>query len=383
MASEADVMSGAHKPANKSADHSSHSAGQVTGSDSSIEIRGLYKIFGKRPRHFMQAVQEGMSKQELQEKHMHVLGLKDINLSMPAGSIQVVMGLSGSGKSTLIRHINRLIDPTVGEVIVGGQDVCKMRSTALRNFRRHETAMVFQKFALLPHRTVIDNVVYGLEVQGIPRDKQETEARRWIDRVGLSGFEDNFPNQLSGGMQQRVGLARALTNDAPLLLMDEAFSALDPLIRMDMQTVLLDLQKELHKTIVFITHDVDEALRLGDRIAILRDGEIIQEGSGQDIVLEPADEYIQNFVKDVNRGRVILAESVMKAGAHAQATVEVAATDHLEAAARLMSDAQSPAVNVVDSNGNLVGHLDLETTVAAIVKQEKRHTSSEGIYSAS
>lgn len=383
MASEADVMSGAHNPTNKSADHSSHSAGQVTGSDSSIEIRGLYKIFGKRPRHFMQAVQEGMSKQELQEKHMHVLGLKDINLSMPAGSIQVVMGLSGSGKSTLIRHINRLIDPTVGEVIVGGQDVCKMRSTALRNFRRHETAMVFQKFALLPHRTVIDNVVYGLEVQGIPRDKQETEARRWIDRVGLSGFEDNFPNQLSGGMQQRVGLARALTNDAPLLLMDEAFSALDPLIRMDMQTVLLDLQKELHKTIVFITHDVDEALRLGDRIAILRDGEIIQEGSGQDIVLEPADEYIQNFVKDVNRGRVILAESVMKAGAHAQATVEVAATDHLEAAARLMSDAQSPAVNVVDSNGNLVGHLDLETTVAAIVKQEKRHTSSEGIYSAS
>lgn len=383
MASEADVMSGAHNPTNKSADHSSHSTGQVTGSDSSIEIRGLYKIFGKRPRHFMQAVQEGMSKQELQEKHMHVLGLKDINLSMPAGSIQVVMGLSGSGKSTLIRHINRLIDPTVGEVIVGGQDVCKMRSTALRNFRRHETAMVFQKFALLPHRTVIDNVVYGLEVQGIPRDKQETEARRWIDRVGLSGFEDNFPNQLSGGMQQRVGLARALTNDAPLLLMDEAFSALDPLIRMDMQTVLLDLQKELHKTIVFITHDVDEALRLGDRIAILRDGEIIQEGSGQDIVLEPADEYIQNFVKDVNRGRVILAESVMKAGAHAQATVEVAATDHLEAAARLMSDAQSPAVNVVDSNGNLVGHLDLETTVAAIVKQEKRHTSSEGIYSAS
>jgi len=190
-----------------------------------------------------------MTKQELQEKHSHVLGLKDINLSMPAGSIQVVMGLSGSGKSTLIRHINRLIDPTVGEVVVGGEDVCKMGAGALRAFRRHQTAMVFQKFALLPHRTVLNNVVYGLEVQGVSREKQETEARRWIDRVGLAGFEDNYPNQLSGGMQQRVGLARALTNDAPLLLMDEAFSALDPLIRMDMQSVLLSFRKEQGKTL--------------------------------------------------------------------------------------------------------------------------------------
>ena len=357
-------------------------ASETRTSNSSIDICGLYKIFGKRPAHFMDAVKEGMSKQELQEKHGHVLGLKDINLSMPAGSIQVVMGLSGSGKSTLIRHINRLIDPTVGEVIVGGDDVCKMRRAALRNFRRHETAMVFQKFALLPHRTVLNNVVYGLEVQGVPRDRQETDARRWIDRVGLSGFEDNFPNQLSGGMQQRVGLARALTNDAPLLLMDEAFSALDPLIRMDMQSVLLELQQELHKTIVFITHDVDEALRLGDRIAILRDGEIIQEGSGQDIVLEPADEYIQNFVKDVNRGRVILAESVMKQGSRSDINVTVSSNDNLENTARVISDAGVGAVNVTDSDGNVVGHLDLETTVAAIVKQEKRHTSATGDYTA-
>lgn len=352
----------------------SESDGMAANSRSSVEIRGLYKIFGKRPDRFIDAVKDGMSKQELQEKHGHVLGLKDINLSTQAGSIQVVMGLSGSGKSTLIRHINRLIDPTVGEVLVGGEDVCRMNRKALRDFRRHQTAMVFQKFALLPHRTVLKNVVYGLEVQGVPRDRQESEARRWIDRVGLSGFEDNYPNQLSGGMQQRVGLARALANDAPLLLMDEAFSALDPLIRMDMQSVLLDLQSELHKTIIFITHDVDEALRLGDRIAILRDGEIIQEGTGQDIVLDPADEYIQNFVKDVNRSRVILTESVMAEGPHEDAVAEISVTDHLETAARSLSEGDACAVNITNESGTVVGHLDLETTVAAIVKQEDRHT---------
>ena len=350
--------------------------------NSSIDIRGLYKIFGKRPNAFMDAVKEGMSKQELQEKHNHVLGLKDINLSMPAGSIQVVMGLSGSGKSTLIRHINRLIDPTVGEVVVGGEDVCKMGGGALRAFRRHQTAMVFQKFALLPHRTVLKNVVYGLEVQGVPLAKQETEARRWIDRVGLAGFEDNYPNQLSGGMQQRVGLARALTNDAPLLLMDEAFSALDPLIRMDMQSVLLDLQKELNKTIVFITHDVDEALRLGDRIAILRDGEVIQEGTGQDIVLEPADEYIQNFVKDVNRARVVRADSVMTPGADSSTSLEVSANDNLEVVARVMSNAKSSKVNVLADDGQVLGHLTLEATVAAIVKQDTRHTTEGSEFNA-
>jgi len=218
----------------------------ATDSAVDIEIRGLYKIFGRNGQDHVQAVKDGMSKTELQEKHGHVLGLKDINLTMPAGSIQVVMGLSGSGKSTLIRHINRLIDPTVGELVVGGEDVCGMKTRALREFRRHKTAMVFQKFALLPHRTVMQNVVYGLELQGVDKTTQKREASRWIDRVGLAGFEDNYPNQLSGGMQQRVGLARALTNDAPLLLMDEAFSALDPLIRMDMQTVLLYLPADIN-----------------------------------------------------------------------------------------------------------------------------------------
>jgi glycine betaine/proline transport system ATP-binding protein len=235
-------------------------------------------------------------------KHGHVLGLKDINISMPAGGIQVIMGLSGSGKSTLIRHINRLIDPTSGEVVIGDEDVVKMDDAQLREFRRHQTAMVFQKFALLPHRTVLENTLYGLEIQGAPRSRHIGCAMRWIERVGLKGFESKYPNQLSGGMQQRVGLARALANDAPILLMDEAFSALDPLIRVDMQTVLLDLQKEIKKTIVFITHDLDEALRLGDRIAILRDGEVVQQGTGQDIVMNPADDYIASFVREVNRG---------------------------------------------------------------------------------
>ena len=209
--------------------------------DTGIEIRHLYKIFGPNGMFYIDAVMQGMTKAELLEAHGHVLGLKDINISMPAGCIQVVMGLSGSGKSTLIRHINCLIDLTVGEVLVGGVDVAKMSRKELLQFRRHQTAMVFQKFALLPHRTVLGNTVYGLEIQGLPRDKQEEAARYWIERVGLSGFEDNYPNQLSGGMQQRVGLARALTNDAPIILMDEPFSALDPLIRMDMQGILLDL----------------------------------------------------------------------------------------------------------------------------------------------
>ncbi|MCC0030019.1 MAG: glycine betaine/L-proline ABC transporter ATP-binding protein [Brucellaceae bacterium] len=334
-----------------------------------IEVKELYKIFGTNPGAYIDAVKQGMTKAELNEKHGHVLGLRDINIEMPAGGIQVVMGLSGSGKSTLIRHINRLIDPTAGEVLVGGQDVVKMNANELREFRRHKTAMVFQKFALLPHRTVLDNTVYGLEIQGLPRSKQEEEARRWIDRVGLSGFENHYPNQLSGGMQQRVGLARALTNDAPILLMDEAFSALDPLIRMDMQTVLLDLQKEIRKTVVFITHDLDEALRLGDRIAILRDGEIVQQGSGQDIVLRPADDYISSFVKEVNRGRVILTSTIMKrlkrkADAKGPA---VGAHTVLEDAAKIMSDAGVTEAHVVDEAGKPVGQIAIQDVIAAMV----------------
>ncbi|WP_289036292.1 glycine betaine/L-proline ABC transporter ATP-binding protein [uncultured Roseibium sp.] len=332
-----------------------------------IEIRNLYKIFGPDGETMVEKVKAGMSKTELNESFNHVLGLNNINISMPGGKIQVVMGLSGSGKSTLIRHINRLIDPTDGEVLYGDEDVCKMSSGELREFRRHKTAMVFQKFALLPHRTVMKNTVYGLEIQGVGAKEAEERAARWIARVGLEGFEDYYPNQLSGGMQQRVGLARALTNDADILLMDEAFSALDPLIRMDMQSVLLDLQEELQKTIVFITHDLDEALRLGDHIAILRDGAVIQQGTGQDIVLNPADEYISSFVKEVNRGRVIIVDTVMDRDNKLEGGLTIPTGVMLEEAAKSFADSGESKANVVDASGTPVGILTVQDTITAMV----------------
>jgi glycine betaine/proline transport system ATP-binding protein len=337
-----------------------------------IEIKKLYKIFGPNGAAYVKLVEDGVTKTELNAKHGHVLGLRDINISMPAGGIQVIMGLSGSGKSTLIRHINRLIDPTSGEVVIGGEDVVKMDAQQLREFRRHRTAMVFQKFALLPHRTVLENTLYGLEIQGTPRNKQVDCAMRWIERVGLKGFESKYPNQLSGGMQQRVGLARALANDAPILLMDEAFSALDPLIRVDMQTVLLDLQKEIKKTIVFITHDLDEALRLGDRIAILRDGEVVQQGTGQDIVMNPADDYISSFVREVNRARVINVETVatVPTASARELKVTVPVGSKLEDAARAMTLAGENEVAVVDEAGQPIGIITLPQAVHAMVNSQ-------------
>ena len=280
-------------------------------SETKIQIKNLYKIFGKNPKSALEQVKDGLNKDELLEKHNHVLGLKDINLDIEEKSIQVVMGLSGSGKSTLIRHINRLIEPTDGSVVVDGDEVLKMNDESLRNFRRTKTAMVFQRFALLPHKTVLQNTLFGLHIQNIDEKEADTRARRWIDRVGLSGYEEKYPQHLSGGMQQRVGLARALTNDGEILLMDEAFSALDPLIRKDMQDILLELQDELHKTVVFITHDLDEALKIGDRIAILKDGIMDQEGIPAEILLKPKTKYVSDFVEDVNRARVIKAKHIM------------------------------------------------------------------------
>ena len=277
-----------------------------------IKISNLYKVFGKNPSGAMDHVRKGASKQELLDNHGHVLGLRDINIDIPERQIQVIMGLSGSGKSTLIRHINRLIEPTEGQVVVDGVDVLQMSADDLREFRRHKQSMVFQKFALLPHRTVAQNAAYGLTVQGIAEDEAKERAQRWIDRVGLGGFENHFPAQLSGGMQQRVGLARALATDAEILLMDEAFSALDPLIRTDMQDVLLELQKELNKTIIFITHDLDEALKLADHLVILKDGLIVQNDEPQQILINPKDPYIEDFVSDINRARVLRVRSIMK-----------------------------------------------------------------------
>ncbi len=344
-----------------------------------IQIRNLYKIFGPHSARYVEAVRNGMSKTELNARHHHVLGLKDISIDVPSGCIQVIMGLSGSGKSTLIRHVNRLIDPTVGEVLVDGVDVVKMNRTELREFRRHQTAMVFQKFALLPHRTVVENTIYGLEVQGVQRAKRLDIAMAWLERVGLKGFERRYPSQLSGGMQQRVGLARALSNNAPVLLMDEAYSALDPLIRTDMQTVLLDLQKEIKKTILFITHDLDEALRLGDQIAILRDGEVIQQGTSQDIVLRPADAYVANFVKEVNRGRVVHVEAVMKPAPPGTpvtgAWVPAGAT--IEEAIRKLSGSPDLEVAVVGPDGQALGLVDLRLLASAMVSPQGAASPAE------
>ncbi|MCC6008362.1 MAG: glycine betaine/L-proline ABC transporter ATP-binding protein [Rhodobacteraceae bacterium] len=333
-----------------------------------IEIRNLWKIFGANGAAMIDKVKAGMGKDELNQSFGHVLGLQDVSISIPPGKIQVVMGLSGSGKSTLIRHINRLIEPTAGEILFNGQDVTRMSQQELMNFRRNETAMVFQKFALLPHRTVMENTIYGLSIQGVPRKQAEERGAKWLSRVGLEGFEDRYPAELSGGMQQRVGLARALTNDAGIILMDEAFSALDPLIRMDMQSVLLELQGELHKTIVFITHDLDEALRLGDRIAILRDGKVIQQGTGEQIVLRPADDYISSFVHEVNRGKVITVRTIMRRGPAPSTTgVTLLPTALLEEAARAMTNADVNRANVVDDSGKLLGHISLAKTVAEMI----------------
>ncbi len=277
-----------------------------------IQIEDLYKVFGDRPETVIPLVREGKSKDEILADKGHTVGLKEINLSIHKGEIYVIMGLSGSGKSTLIRHFNRLIDPSAGRIMVEGVDVMKLSARELEQFRRHKMSMVFQRFGLMPHRTVIENVSYGLRVQGVDKQTRRQKALQWLQTVGLAGYEEQYPSQLSGGQQQRVGLARALCTDAEILLMDEAFSALDPLIRSEMQDQLIELQQTLHKTIVFITHDLDEALRLGDRIAILKDGALVQEGTPVDILLNPADDYVEAFVKDVNRARALTVDTVMK-----------------------------------------------------------------------
>lgn len=277
-----------------------------------IAIEGLYKIFGAQPEKVLPLIEQGQGKQQILQATGHTVGLKDINLDIKRGEIFVIMGLSGSGKSTLIRHFNRIIEPTLGKILVEGEDVLQLDDDALRDFRRKKMSMVFQHFGLMPHYSVLDNVAFGLKTQGVAKAERNGKAKQWLADVGLAGYEEQYPAQLSGGQQQRVGLARALCTDAEILLMDEAFSALDPLIRSEMQDQLIDLQERLHKTIVFITHDLDEALRLGDRIAILKDGELVQVGEPKEILLNPANEYVEAFVQDVNRARALTVENVMK-----------------------------------------------------------------------
>ena len=277
-----------------------------------IEVENVTKIFGPRPKDALARYRDGLSKEELLAETGHTLGLADVSLTIEKGKIFVVMGLSGSGKSTLIRHFNRLIEPTDGRILVNGEDVLKMGGRELERFRRTTMSMVFQRFGLMPHRTVLQNVGYGLSVRGVAKSERRDKAMEWVEAVGLSGYEHQYPTQLSGGMQQRVGLARALATDAEILLMDEAFSALDPLIRSQMQDQLIELQSALGKTIVFITHDLDEALRIGDQIAILKGGRLVQVGTPPQILLNPADDYVADFVRDVNRARVLTVDVVMK-----------------------------------------------------------------------
>jgi len=333
-----------------------------------IKIENLSKIFGPKAKSLLPLLEQGIDRQTLQEKHNHVLALDNINIDLAEHSIEVIMGLSGSGKSTLIRHINRLIDPTIGNVIIDGENVCTMSEKALREFRQTKTAMVFQNFSLLPHRTVINNIGFGLQMQKKPTKLIRERSYYWLERVGLKGFEHHYPAQLSGGMQQRVGLARALACDADILMMDEAFSALDPLIRSDMQDILLELQQEIQKTVVFITHDLDEALKIGDSIAILNQGKLIQKGSAEQILLHPADDYVSRFVADVNRTTVLRARSIMKVQSQSSVAdaVVVQQDDTLKEVLHRMLSADSFNAIVQDANGQCVGCIDSDMVAAAV-----------------
>ena len=341
---------------------------------SKIEINNIYKIFGPNPEQVLPMVEQGATKEQVMEETDHTVGLDNVSLSIKEGEIFVCMGLSGSGKSTLIRHINRLIDPTSGQVIVDGVDVLSLDDKEILEFRKKTMSMVFQRFGLFPHKTVIENVAYGLEIQEVPEDKRKEIAQGQIDAVGLQGFEHQYPAQLSGGMQQRVGLARALATDPQILLMDEAFSALDPLIRSDMQNQLVDLQSKLKKTIVFITHDLDESLKLGDHIGILNGGRLVQVGRPEDIILKPADDYVKAFVKDVNRSKVLRAKTVMTkidkfdtTGINPSSIYKYDENTFIEdLVPKVLKDRST--IEVIDKTGNTTGYISSDELSVALTK---------------
>ncbi|GAU08012.1 quaternary amine ABC transporter ATP-binding protein [Desulfoplanes formicivorans] len=329
-----------------------------------IRVENLTKIFGSNPGRALELLHKGKSKDDIFKKTRQSVGIADVSFDVEEGEILVVMGLSGSGKSTLVRCINRLIEPTAGKVILDGQNLGDLSDKELCEVRLKKLGMVFQHFALFPHRDVLNNAAYGLEIQGVPAGIRKEKAMASLQRVGLEGWENAYPQQLSGGMQQRVGLARALALDPDILLMDEAFSALDPLIRRDMQDELIALQDEMQKTIVFISHDLDEALKLGDRIVLMKDGRVVQIGSPEDILTNPANEYVERFVEDVDISKVLTAESVMKkseAVAHLKA-------DGPHAALRKMKSNAISSLFVVDRERRLIGVVSAEDT-AELVKQ--------------
>ncbi|WP_142826816.1 quaternary amine ABC transporter ATP-binding protein [Planococcus soli] len=325
-----------------------------------IEVNNLTKIFGSHPQQGLKRLMNGEQKESILAETGMTVGVNQASFSVEAGEFFVIMGLSGSGKSTLIRLVNRLIEPTSGEVLIDGQNIVEMGKNELIETRRKKLGMVFQQFGLFPHRTVLQNVAYGLEIQGVKKEERNKRAQQSIEDVGLHGYENSYPKELSGGMQQRVGLARALANDSDILLMDEAFSALDPLIRKEMQDELLNLQNKLGKTILFITHDLDEALKLGDRIAIMKNGEIVQVGTADEILENPANEYVSNFVKDVDRSKVLMASHVMKKPA-----VHMADKSGALAAVRKMEEAGASSIFVVDKDNNFKGLLTIDNAINA------------------
>ncbi|KFC71328.1 L-proline glycine betaine ABC transport system permease protein ProV [Devosia sp. LC5] len=337
-----------------------------TTTDLAIAMRGVTKIFGSDPQAALALLQSGKSKAEVQAQTDHVVGLDNVSLDIERGQIFVVMGLSGSGKSTLIRHVNRLIEPTAGEIVVEGNSVLALSLDELRKYRRTKVAMVFQKFGLLPHRSVIDNVAYGLEVRGVGREERLEKAAKWIATVGLSGYENSRTRQLSGGQQQRVGLARALAMDTDIILMDEAFSALDPLIRSGMQDQLIELQQSLNKTILFITHDFDEALKIGNRIAVLKDGAVQQVGKPEEIVLKPANAHIEEFVREVNKARAIYVRSIMERGDVEPCEYSVPMNARCEDVLPLF--AEHEWVGVLNDEGHQIGRVTAKQVIMALAR---------------
>ncbi|MBB6676621.1 quaternary amine ABC transporter ATP-binding protein [Cohnella lubricantis] len=325
-----------------------------------LAVKELTKIFGAEPQRALDLLRKGQTKKQIFEETKNTVGVNRVDFEIEEGEIFVIMGLSGSGKSTLIRLLNRLIEPTGGEIWCGGQDVARMNAQQLRDFRRSKMAMVFQKFGLFPHKTIVENVEFGLQIKGVGSEKRRAKALESLELVGLKGWENSYPDQLSGGMQQRVGIARALANEPDILLMDEAFSALDPLIRKDMQDELLDLQQKMRKTIVFITHDLDEALRIGDKIALLKDGSIVQIGTPEEILINPANRYVERFVEDVDLSKVLTAAHVMR-------RPETISPDRgPRVALELMRASGVSNLYVVDKSRKLLGVITAEDASAAI-----------------
>ncbi|MRI80524.1 betaine/proline/choline family ABC transporter ATP-binding protein [Aerococcaceae bacterium DSM 109653] len=320
-----------------------------------LKVEKLTKIYGKNESKALELMSAGKSKEEVLELTGSTIGVNQASFEVNEGEIFVIMGLSGSGKSSLVRMLNRLVEPSSGDIYIDGVNITDMKPKALRDVRRKKISMVFQNFALFPHRTILENTEYGLEVQGVTPNERRAKAEQALENAGLIAYKDQYPDQLSGGMQQRVGLARALANDPDILLMDEAFSALDPLIRRDMQDELLEMQKTMNKTIIFITHDLNESLRLGSRIAIMKDGEVVQIGTGEEILSNPANEYVTRFVEDIDRTKVYTAEHIME-----EPTAVTQSMEKPSVALQMMEDEGMSNILVVDDQQQLVGYVTHE-----------------------